>query len=156
MSLSREIVAALDGGAAPGPLAVAHGPHALTLDLTAASPVGAAFTSLEFRVLGSPERSIDELKAWGDRLAARVTYLMEPLVVLEVDAPSAQVELRSSRPTPRPDRRLYYEVRLRRDASLTLARIAFDESSRTRETIPCQLTREVLEHLADDLAATAP
>ena len=55
------------------------------------------------------------LRAWGDRLAARVTYLMEPLVVQEVDAEAGQAELRSQSPTPRADRRSFYEVRLRRE-----------------------------------------
>jgi hypothetical protein len=35
---------------------------------------------------------------------------------------------------------------------MTLSRIAVDETSRKRQPITCQMTREVLERLADDLA----
>ena len=37
-----------------------------------------------------------------------------------------------------------------------MERSAFDEASRRRRTVPCQFTREVLERLADDLAACVP
>ena len=55
---------------------------------------------------------------------------MEPLVVLEVDAQAGEAELRSQAPTPRGDRRSFYEVRLRREGSLHLQRVAFDEATR--------------------------
>ncbi len=57
---------------------------------------------------------------------------------------------------PRRDHvRSYYEVRLHGDGRLRLTRVAFDESARSRKTVPCVLTVEALERLADDLVATA-
>jgi hypothetical protein len=158
MSLSRKIAAALDENtkvhAPPCEVAVEEGPHRLALDLTALDSVGVAFASLEFATTGRPEWSSEDLRAWGERLAGRVTYLMEPLKVLEVDAAGGEVHIRSQSPTARADQRSFYEVRLSKQGTLRMERSTFDETSRRRRRVPCQLTREVLERLADDLAAS--
>jgi hypothetical protein len=160
MSLSRKIAAALDENtkvhAPPCEVAVEEGPHRLSLDLTALDSVGVAFDSLEFAATGRPEWSSDALRAWGDRLAGRVTYLMEPLKVLEVDAAGGEVHIRSQNPTARDDQRSYYEVRLSRQGTLRMERCTFDGASRRRRRIPCHLTREVLERLADDIVGCLP
>lgn len=159
MSLSRKIVAAVNSGAAapaPLPLSATEGPHTLTLDLETASPVGVSCRSVTFRVDRDQPLSLDALRAWGDRIAARITYLMEPLVPIEADAIAAEVLLRSKKPGQRPQRRVYYEARLQAAGTLTLGRVEFDEATRTRQPLPCQLTTETLERLADDLVDTAP
>jgi hypothetical protein len=158
MSLSRKIAAALDArptpGALPTDVVAAEGPHRLSLSVGLSGPVGLEVHALDFAADGRPEWAVDALKSWGDRLAARVTYLMEPLAVVEADAVGGEVELRSGSPTARHGHRSYYRVRLGRDGTLRLDRLAFDESTRTRRPVPFQLTREVLERLADDLAAS--
>jgi hypothetical protein len=158
MSLSRKIAAALDENtnvhAPPCEVAFEEGPHRLSLDLTALDSVGVAFDSLDFATTSRPEWSSDVLRAWGERLAGRVTYLMEPLKVLEVDAAGGEVHIRSQSPTARDDQRSYYEVRLFKQGTLRMERSTFDESSRRRRRVPCHLTREVLERLADDIAAS--
>lgn len=158
MSLSRQIAAALDDlsaiGAAPHELTAESGPHRLTLTVRVASPVGVEVEALEFTAQG-PERSLDDLRAWADRVANRLTYLMEPLVLLELDADGGTAELRSQSPTARDGQHAYYEVRLNRQGTLRLRRLAFEEADRKRRETPFQLSREVLERLADDLAATA-
>jgi len=152
--LSRKIAAAVEASPGPGPIAVDDGPHPLALGLTESGPVGVAFDALDFASTDRPEWSTDALKSWGDRLAARLTYLMEPLAVIEVDALGGEVELRSASPSSRASVRSYYEVRLRREGTLRLARIAYDTEARSRRAIPCQLTREALERLADDLVSS--
>lgn len=163
MNLSRKIVAAVEasppgGGSDNARLVTAESDsHRLTLALTASGPVGLAFASLAFEATApAADLSPADLRAWGDRLAARLTYLMEPLVVLEVDAEAGEAELRSRNPTARDDRRSFYEVRLRRQGALQLRRVAFDDASRRRAAVPCQMTVEVLERLADDLVASLP
>ena len=158
MSLSRKIADALDARTdtdpMPADLTVADGPTRLTLSLTAVAPLGIAFSRLEFSTRAFETWTPQGLKSWGDRVARRVTYLMEPLVVLEVDAEAGQVALRSQSPTAREERKSFYEIRLHREGSLTLQRIAFDAATRRRSTVPCQLTREVIERLTDDLVAS--
>jgi hypothetical protein len=158
MSLSTAIAAELD--ARPdqtGIVSAQDGPDLLALDISAHAPVGVMLEHLDYSVSdpSRPEWTIDELQAWGDRLAKKVTYLMEPLVVLEVDAQGGEVELRSQSPTPRGQLRSYYEVRLNKSGTLRLFRMTFDSTDRRRRPSQFQLSREVLERLADDLVDTA-
>jgi hypothetical protein len=159
MSLSKRIAAALDENtkvhAPPCEVAVEEGPHRLALNLTALDTVGVAFGSLEFATTARPEWSSDALRDWGSRLAGRVTYLMEPLKLLEVDAVGGEVDIRSQSPTTRDEHRSYYQVRLFKQG-LVLERRGVDEASRRPKTVACQLTREVLERLADDIVASLP
>jgi hypothetical protein len=158
MSLSRKIAAALDENTKayvlPCTVTVEESPHRLTLNLTALDTVGLGFTALEFATTSRTELSSKALKSWGDRLASRVTYLMEPLKVLEIDAGGGEVQLRSQSPTPRAEQRGYYEMRLFRNGSLRMERFVFDDATRQRRQTPCQLTIEVLERLSDDIAAS--
>jgi hypothetical protein len=158
MSLSQKIVAALDArpdnGALPCDVTVEDEPNRLTLHLTALGPVGLACDSLDFATAVRSEWSPDALRAWGDRIAARVTYLMEPLFVHEHDRDGGEVALRSHTPTARGEHRSYYEIRLNRLGELRLSRTTFDDETRRRRPAACQLTRELLERLADDLAAS--
>jgi hypothetical protein len=158
MSLSKKIAAALDENTKayvlPCTVTVEESPHRLTLNLTALDTVGLGFTSLEFGTTSRTEWSSEALKSWGDRLASRVTYLMEPIKVLEIDAGGGEVQLRSQSPTPRAEQRGYYEMRLFRNGSLRMERFIFDDATRQRRATPCQLTIEVLERLADDIAAS--
>ncbi len=158
MNLSRKIADAVEtlppGGPLPCPVEAEAAGARLSVHLTAQGPVGIAFDGLDYAAAGRRDLSADELRKWGDRLAARLTYLMEPLVVLEVDALAGEAALRSQAPTPRGDLRSFYEVRLRREGSLHLQRIAFDEAARRRQAVPCRMTIEVLERLADDLVAS--
>jgi hypothetical protein len=159
MSLSKKIAAALDENtrayALPCSVTIEEGPFRLTLHLTGLDTVGVAFNSLEFAVTNRTEFSSEALRAWGERVAGRVRYLMEPLQVLEVDAQGGEVQIRSQSPTPRNEQRSYYELRLFRQGNLRMDRYAVDEATRQRRPIPCQLTREVLERLADDMVASA-
>ena len=159
MSLSKKIAGALDENTTvhspPCEVAVEDSPNLLNLHLIALDSVGVAFTLLEYATTKqSEEWTSDTLRAWGERIAGRVTYLMEPLKIFEVDAGNGEVQLRSQSPTARSEQRGYYEIRLSKHGALRLERFAFDETNRQRRMVPCQLTREVLERLADDLAAS--
>jgi hypothetical protein len=160
MNLSQKIAAAVEsrpsGNPSPCRVEAEAGSSRLALDLTAWGPVGLAFDGLDYTNADRADLSPESLRAWGARLAARLTYLMEPLVVQEVDAEAGQAELRSQAPTPRGEHRSFYEVRLRREGSLRLRRIGFDDATRRRQVVPCQMTLEVLERLADDLVASLP
>ena len=158
MSLSKKIAAALDENTRayvmPCTVTVDDGPHRVTLHLTALDTVGVAFSSLEFATSSRAEWSSDTLNHWGTQLSSRVSYLMEPLKVLEVDAGGGEVQLRSQSPTERNSEKGYYEMRLYRQGMLRMQRFTYDGATRQRRDSPCQLTREVLERLADDIAAS--
>jgi len=158
MNLSKKIAAALDENTKayvlPCTVTIEDSPNRLTLHLTALDTVGLAFSTMEFADTSRTGWSSQALREWGDRLTKRVTYLMEPLKVIEIDAGGGEVQVRSQTPTPRAEQRGYYEMRLFRNGSLRMERFAFDEDARQRRLTPCQLTREVLERLADDIAAS--
>ncbi len=157
MSLSRQIAAALDdvkpetGG--PACLVSADdGPNRLAMRVLQTNPI--AVEAEELVLETSSTRSLADLNAWADRLACRVTYLMEPLALLESDAEGTVVELRSRKPTVRAGLRSFDEVRLDASGRLTLTRHAFSEADRTRRQTPFTLSREVLDRLVDDLVAS--
>jgi hypothetical protein len=158
MSLSKKIAAALDENTRAYvmtcTLTVDGGPQRVTLHLTALDTVGVAFSAIEFMIAGRSEWTSEALNEWGTRLAGRITYLMEPLKVLEVDSGGGEVQIRSQSPTARDGERGYYEIRLFRQGMLRMQRFIYDPATRQRRESPCQLTREVLERLADDISAS--
>lgn len=159
MSLSQKIAAALDENTRaynlPCAVSVEDGPNRLTLGLTSLDSVGVAFDGLEFVATDRTDWTSEALNAWGQRLAARVTYLLEPLKVLEIDAGGGEVQIRSQAPSARADQHGYYEVRLFRNGSLRMERYAFSDATRQRQRSTCQFTREVIERLADDIVASS-
>lgn len=159
MSLSRKIADALDTFVKPDGanalLTVEDGPHRLALDVQLLTPIGVSLHALEYAHGEGPEASLDQLRAWADRLTARLTYLMEPFKLHESDKDTGIVCLRSQSPTVRHGRRGYYEITLAPSGALRFGRFHYDDATRRREPVPCQFTREVLERLADDLAASA-
>jgi hypothetical protein len=92
------------------------------------------------------------LKAWGEKVAARVTGLLEPLRLLEVDEENRIALLRSDKPAQRGDAVLYYEMRLTGDGAATVQRFqASHEAQTKREQIEFTLTHEALAKLAADV-----
>lgn len=162
MSLSQKIAAELAsraaGGLGPAVLSADEAPHRMEVAARQLSAIGVEVDAIDFwadRPPGQPDRTIHELQLWADRLAAKITYLMEPLVVIEVDAQGVEIEMRSQAPTVRQGLRAYYEARLDRTGHLRISRRGYSQATRTTADVPFQLTSEVLERLADDLVATA-
>ena len=85
-------------------------------------------------------------------LARRVTGLLEPLRLIEVDAARAEALLRSEKPAARGDELYYYELLLRGEHSSTLRRYKATRTGSRRETVPYALTHEAIAKLATDLA----
>ena len=91
------------------------------------------------------------LAGWAAGIADRVSGLIEPLKVYEVDTTSNVAILRSESPTRKGDARTYYEVVLH---GLTRALVRRHSGSSTpgREQIAFALTHEVVTKLAGDIA----
>jgi hypothetical protein len=96
--------------------------------------------------------SLDELKAISESLIARLTYLLEPIGIVEVDRDRAAVQLRSSPPQKGEDSTSYYELMVRRGGDVTLSRYQ-KKAGQIREIAPANVTREVLQRLAEDFVA---
>jgi hypothetical protein len=95
-----------------------------------------------------------ELQAWADRVAQRVTGLLETLKVVEVDVQRNEALLRSTAPSHRGDTVSYYEVLLKGTAEAVARRYqASIEGKIRRQQVPFALTHEALAKLASDLTA---
>jgi hypothetical protein len=95
--------------------------------------------------------SAADLTRWAVRSAQRITGLLEPLKVIEVDATRSEAILRSDGPAPRGDRVHYYELLLRGTRAATLRRFQAERAGGKREPIPFALTHESIAKLAGDL-----
>jgi hypothetical protein len=95
------------------------------------------------------------LRDRAEALAARVTGLMEPLRLIEVDTPRNTALLRSEAPGERGDDLYYYEILLQGDGGSQLHRYQASHQSHTRQAVPFSLTHEVLGKLVSDLTAPA-
>jgi len=98
-------------------------------------------------------RRQDDLKDWAYRVTSKVTGLLEPLNVIEVDAPGDRALLRSQEPTRRSGELYYYEVLLTGTSQATARRYRAQPNGGQREQIPFTLTHEVLAKFAADLSA---
>jgi len=96
----------------------------------------------------------EDLKAWATRIADRVTGLLEPLCVLEVDQPLGKALLRSETPMVRDGKSLYYELRLERTTrtAATLHRYMADrQQGEKRVAVPFVLTHDAIVKVVADI-----
>jgi hypothetical protein len=93
-------------------------------------------------------------RPWAERISRTVTGLLEPLRLIEVDAPRRIALLRSTAPTPHDPGLDYYEVELHGIARASLRRFrGFQEAGQRREQIPFTVTYEALAKLIGDFTA---
>jgi hypothetical protein len=93
-------------------------------------------------------------RPWAERVSRTATGLLEPLRLIEVDAPRRVALLRSSAPTPHDPGVEYYEVELHGTASARLRRFrGFQELGHKREQVPFTVTYEALGKLIGDFTA---
>jgi hypothetical protein len=94
-----------------------------------------------------------DLGARAAQVAGRVTGLLEPLRLLEVDTGRGTALLRSEQPGRRGDDLYYYELRLQADGGSNVRRFRASHESGRREQIDFALTHEVVGKLVSDLTA---
>ena len=93
-----------------------------------------------------------ELPTRAKRICERVTGLLEPLCLVEVDAPRQLALLRSEQPGQLGDERFYYEVLLDGDGGASVRRYQTPHQNEPRRRqIAFTLTHEALAKLVRDL-----
>lgn len=85
------------------------------------------------------------------RIADRVTGLLEPLRLIEVDGDRSVALLRSEAPARRGNSRLYYEVLRNGDGRTSVLRYEAEQGSSKRRSVPFTLTHEAVAKLVADL-----
>jgi hypothetical protein len=104
----------------------------------------------------APANPARPLQGWAESVAGRVTGLLEPLKVVEVDSLRDEALLRSEEPTPRGDKLFYYELLLRGRGEALLRRYHGSHNGQARrEQVAFALTHEALAKLVTDLTAEA-
>jgi hypothetical protein len=93
-----------------------------------------------------------ELKTRAEQLCQRVTGLMEPLRLVEIDALGNVALLRSEQPGQLGEDRFYYEVLLHGDGSSVVRRYRTPQADQPRrQQVAFTLTHEALGKLVRDL-----
>ena len=129
---------------------------ALAIDFTAVDSMSCSFRELRLAVPSLAGCAVDRLKQWAQALSGRVTYLLENLGPIEIDANAGKVLVRSTPPDQQPDGTKYYEILLESTTTgnFTLRRYESIKGNPGRTPVDIQTTHEVLLKLVDDLVDT--
>jgi hypothetical protein len=138
------------GGAAT--VAVESRPRKITCDIVEHTSLAVSFDRLQLATTELASSTATDLERIGKALSARLTYLMEPIAPIEIDAGECVVQLRSNPPQKNDDGRTYYELLVRRGGEITLTRFRKEPAS-TRKQVTATVTREVLLRLVGDFNA---
>lgn len=131
---------------------ITSGSRRLTCDLVERNSLAVAFQVLRVATPELASATSASLERIAKNLSERLTYLMEPIRPIEIDADTCIAQLRSSPPQRDDDGRSYYELTVRRGGEIALSRYR-KESGTPRQTIAANVTREVLLRLVDDFEA---
>ena len=151
----------LAGFAGPGTcVAAATGPDGMTIEaeLAAVDKFGCLVREVRAEAPKLAGASYDVLKAWGEALSRRISYLLETLGLLEADEEHGNVLIRSNPPDRQGSATAYYEVLLRQDGPgrFSLRRYESQKGAPGRTPADMHVTHEVLKRLFRDLAETVP
>jgi len=118
-------------------------------DLVAVDAIACSFQTLGLSTSKLSGVELERLKEISQALTEKLTYLLEPIGLVEADADRCSIQLRSSPPKKGEDETSYYELMVRRGGDITLSRYS-KKSGQLRQIVPANVTREVLVRLADD------
>jgi hypothetical protein len=139
-------------GAGPFQLDVPVEGGRLTAAIRTIDRLACVVDSLELASDKLANLSMDELKARSNRLCAKLSYLLEPIALIESDADTCTTQLRSNPPAKEDDQTFYYEILMRRGGTISLCRYQ-KQPGDVRQNVPATFTHEVLVRLADDFVA---
>lgn len=136
------------------------GRHAVTLDHAGWSVAlsverGDALSGLLWQIELRRDTPLPgDVRAWADRVARKVSGLLESLKVIEIDLGQKQALLRSDTPTPRDAAVQYYEVRLHGTSAAQVRRLQGHPHTGDKSVqVAFALTYETLAKLIDDVTA---
>lgn len=119
--------------------------------ISGAERLGCAIAQLELVEEGQAVLTLDQLDDRVEQICRKVTYLLEPLGKIEVDAMAKSALVRSATPKRQGEQISYYELLACADRHTTLRRYCYDSGRRTRSSVDFALTNDQLELLLDDL-----
>ena len=140
------------GSGGPVVLTVEDPPRTITCDIVERNSLAVSFNVLRLTTTELASADAGRLERVGKALAKKLTYLMEPISPVEIDAEACVVQLRSNPPQRDDDGRSYYELTVRRGGEIGLTRFR-KENGDARHPIEANVTREVLRRLVGDFCA---
>jgi hypothetical protein len=143
----QELLTLGNGGAAT--VAVSESPRHLSCNVVERNSLAVSFDQLRLATDELASADSAELERIGKALSSRLTYLMEPIAPIEIDAAACVVQLRSCPPQRDDDGRSYYELIVRRGGEIALTRYRKTNGG-ARQQITATVTREVLLRLVGD------
>jgi hypothetical protein len=135
-------------------LRLSEGDQSLESEIVTLDALAVAFSHLTLTSTALANAPIEQLKKVADALSKRLTYLLEPISPIEVDADQCVVQLRSNPPQRDDNSTLYYELLVRHGGVLSLRRYQ-KQSGGVREAVPAQVTREVFLRMVGDFSEAA-
>jgi hypothetical protein len=126
----------------------------LQAEIVALDTLACAFNHLGVEVDALGAAPVETLKQVADRLSHRLTYLLEPITSVEVDAGQCAVQLRSNPPQKDDNGTSYYELLVKKGGLISLSRFK-KEPREIRQLVPAHVTREVFLRLVDDFSKAA-
>ena len=124
----------------------------LECELLSVGPLGCLMSQMTLHTDRLADASSDRLRGLSESLSERLTYLLEPISPIEIDADGCTVQMRSNPPHQDEGQTSYYELLVRRGGSLGLCRYSATRGNE-RHVIAAQVTREVFARLIDDFVA---
>ncbi len=126
----------------------------LQAEIVALDTLACAFNYLGVELDSLAAAPVAVLKQVADRLSHRLTYLLEPITAVEVDADQCAVQLRSNPPQKDDNGTSYYELLVKKGGLISLSRFK-KEPRDVRRLVPAHVTREVFLRLVDDFCKAA-
>lgn len=111
--------------------------------------LSAAVTNFTLETAELARADLAKLEVASQSLCQRVTYLLEPISPIEIDATGCVVQMRSNPPHKDDNGLRYYELTLRRGGCVSLCRYE-KQPGNARTVVPATLTHEVLGRLVED------
>jgi hypothetical protein len=140
------------GSGASACLLASEAPREIRCDVLERNQLAVSFNRLALATPELADAKVSDLERIAKSLAERLTYLMEPVAPIEIDAGACVVQMRSNPPQRDDDGRSYYELLVRRGGEISLCRYR-KESGAGRQQIPAHVTREVVLRLVSDFCA---
>jgi hypothetical protein len=156
MTLNEQLREKLAKERVEGPrqtLTVAHADSGWTVDIVADNVETIGVRVWEIALRQNKTANRPALAEQAKHIAGRVTGLMEPLRIVEVDEPRDMAQLRSTAPATQGDALLYYEVLRQTNGATSIRRYQASTASGKREQTAFTLTHEALVKLVGDLAS---
>lgn len=136
------------GGA--GSVEVQQGGTKAVLDVRDVDRLGCVLGGWEMHREAEPFPPPEAAKEQAQRLTRRLSYLTEPLDVVEWDSTSHRAQVRSRPPEQREGKVRYFDLEVAQGRSLRFRRLEYDPQARQRRPIPTTWTRDLLGRLLED------